>query len=329
MPSGAVPSASLARYRVATRARGGRFGDRTAREAGHSVEFLDYRPYQPGDDPRTVDWRVYARTGRAYTRLYHAERSTRLELIVDDSPSMRLHGKDRWAARLARVLLAAGAHEATAVLRFAGSGASVPVRSQRDVPAAWRALDRYAEAGSTDVAADPPETDRSRPHDDLPQLLAGRVLGLPRHDGAALVVVVSDLLDPGAWRPLHAAAHARRCDLMLLQTLHGSELEPDAGDVELVDVEDGSTLEVGADEARAYREAVRRFVAGVAASTAEAGFRHRLLRVPEAAVPAAAERVRPWRRRSAAPTGEGVRDGDARDGDAFRALVRHGVLVRR
>ena len=327
MPSGAVPSASLARYRVATRARGGRFGDRTAREAGHSVEFLDYRPYQPGDDLRTVDWRVYARTGRAYTRLYHAERSTRLELIVDDSPSMRLHGKDRWAARLARVLLAAGAHEATAVLRFAGSGASVPVQSHRDVPAAWRTLDRYAAAGPPDeVAADATGPNEDGPRRDLPQLLAGRVLGLPRHEGAALVVVVSDLLDPGAWRPLYAAAHARRCDLMLLQTLHGSELEPDPADVELVDVEDGTALEVGSDEATAYREAVRRFVAGVAASAAEAGFRHRLLRVPDGPAPSDARRVRPWRRRPPAPVPE---EGDAGDGDAFRALVRHGVLVRR
>ncbi|MEX2502500.1 MAG: DUF58 domain-containing protein [Trueperaceae bacterium] len=331
MPHGSVPGSLLARYAVATRARGGRFGDRSAREAGHSVEFLDYRPYQPGDDMRAVDWRAYARTGRAYTRLYHAERSTELHIVVDDSASMRLHGKHRWAAALARVLLTVGQHEASATLHLASGGSAPPVRSHRDVPAAWRYLD-----AATDRAAASPAPKAGRDSDDdgapaLPDLLARRVLALPPHGGAALVVVLSDLMDPGGWTPLFAATSARRSDLLLLQILHGSELDPDLDEAELVDVEDGTRLEAGAAEARAYAEAMRQFVARIRAAAAEAGHRHRVLRVPEEPARPGTPPLRRWRRGARRVVGAETPTSSDGDGSsaAFRDLVRSGVLVRR
>jgi uncharacterized protein (DUF58 family) len=41
---------------------------------GRGMDFDQVRPYQPGDDPRTIDWRVLARSGRPYTKLYREER---------------------------------------------------------------------------------------------------------------------------------------------------------------------------------------------------------------------------------------------------------------
>lgn len=56
---------------------------------GQGLEFDDFREYQPGDDPRFIDWKVTARTGSPYVRRFHEEREQVLLLAVDTSASMR------------------------------------------------------------------------------------------------------------------------------------------------------------------------------------------------------------------------------------------------
>ncbi len=55
---------------------------------GFSQEFREYRAYAEGDDPRFVDWNVYARTDRTYIRRFEGETNTRLMLLLDASASM-------------------------------------------------------------------------------------------------------------------------------------------------------------------------------------------------------------------------------------------------
>src|ERR1044071_5560910 len=55
---------------------------------GFSQEFKEYRAYVEGDDPRFVDWNVYARTERTYLRRYEGETNTRLMILLDASASM-------------------------------------------------------------------------------------------------------------------------------------------------------------------------------------------------------------------------------------------------
>src|SRR4029453_10341737 len=55
---------------------------------GFSQEFKEYRAYVEGDDPRFVDWNVYARTERTYIRRYEGETNTRLMVLLDASASM-------------------------------------------------------------------------------------------------------------------------------------------------------------------------------------------------------------------------------------------------
>jgi len=62
---------------------------------GGSGEFADYREYSDGEDLRRLDWKVLARTGRAYTRLYHDETNLRALLVVDRSASMSLGANGR------------------------------------------------------------------------------------------------------------------------------------------------------------------------------------------------------------------------------------------
>ncbi len=80
---------TLRGFRLSTRALSSGTGERVSKFAGGGGEFLDYRAYEPGDEPRFVDWNVYARSGKLFTRQYRSERSTRVYAVLDVSASMR------------------------------------------------------------------------------------------------------------------------------------------------------------------------------------------------------------------------------------------------
>ena len=55
---------------------------------GQSMDFAEYRPYVVGDDPRRIDWKVFARTERYYVKEYEAETNTNFTVLLDCSHSM-------------------------------------------------------------------------------------------------------------------------------------------------------------------------------------------------------------------------------------------------
>ena len=55
---------------------------------GYSVEFASHREYSPGDDPRHVNWKLYARQKRLYVKEYDAETNMNLYILLDVSGSM-------------------------------------------------------------------------------------------------------------------------------------------------------------------------------------------------------------------------------------------------
>jgi uncharacterized protein (DUF58 family) len=55
---------------------------------GHSTDFAEHRPYQPGDDIRRIDWRVYGRTDRFYVKEFEADTNAAVVLALDVSGSM-------------------------------------------------------------------------------------------------------------------------------------------------------------------------------------------------------------------------------------------------
>lgn len=55
---------------------------------GFSVEFSEYREYTPGDDPRYLDWHLFARSDRYYIKKFEDETNLRCHLVVDGSRSM-------------------------------------------------------------------------------------------------------------------------------------------------------------------------------------------------------------------------------------------------
>ena len=63
-------------------------GERKSVFSGRGIVFKDHRIYAPGDDIRSVDWKVYARTDDLYVKRYEEERNLAVHIIVDQSASM-------------------------------------------------------------------------------------------------------------------------------------------------------------------------------------------------------------------------------------------------
>ena len=68
---------------AAVRVKDGRGGGHLSHFRGRGMEFDEARPYQPGDDLRTIHWRVTARTGKPYTKLFREERDRPVLVWLD------------------------------------------------------------------------------------------------------------------------------------------------------------------------------------------------------------------------------------------------------
>ena len=62
---------------------------------GYSAEFSQYRHYRPGDDLKYVDWKLFARTDRVYTKQYRETTNLMAQIAVDASASMSVRGCGR------------------------------------------------------------------------------------------------------------------------------------------------------------------------------------------------------------------------------------------
>jgi uncharacterized protein (DUF58 family) len=99
---------------------------------GFSVEFSDYRNYQPGDDLRHLDWRLYARSDRLCIKRYMQETNVRFYVVCDTSASMKYRGSAAWASKLECAKILSGAltwfllrqNDAAGMVSLAQSGRS-------------------------------------------------------------------------------------------------------------------------------------------------------------------------------------------------------------
>ncbi|GLC25866.1 DUF58 domain-containing protein [Roseisolibacter agri] len=218
------------RWPARRRVAGNLPGAHRARLRGSTGEFSEYRAYRQGDDPRRLDWRLLARSDRAYVRLADDHALLPTLLLVDASASMAFpegtdagtrHAKWRTACALA-VGLAAVAHAAgdPVGLAIAGSDGvrTLPPRSRRGVVHELaRALDAVAPAGSGALAP----------------LLA-------RVPASSRLVLISDYLgdDADALRQAAGAHAARGGDVHALHVVAAEELAPPRDLALAVDPED-------------------------------------------------------------------------------------------
>ena len=251
---------------------------------GFSVEFAEHRPYQPGDDPRYLDWRIAARADRWVIKQFEEDSNLRAALVLDVSPSMAWTGasvatrgtparvtKRAYAEQLAAALalLLLRQHDAVGLVRFDDRVLStVPPRARGGQ---WRRLL---------AALAEPDPPRARPAGDTAPADALERAGqlVPR---AGLVVLLSDLLADAdaaldAVRALRGAGH----DVAVLHVLDPAERELPAtlGDAEFEDPETGYRVSAAAADVRdAYRDAVGAALAAWQAGCARLGARYALV----------------------------------------------------
>lgn len=77
------------RFTTRHRIEGTYSGRHASRQLGGAGEFVDYREYSQGEDLRRLDWKVLARTGKAYVRLFQDETNLLCTLAIDASGSMQ------------------------------------------------------------------------------------------------------------------------------------------------------------------------------------------------------------------------------------------------
>jgi hypothetical protein len=84
---------------------------------GFSVEFTEYRQYVPGDDPRYLDWRLYARSDRYFVKRFEDETNLRCHLLLDTSRSMTFGKLPYTKADYAKTLAATQVYPEDAAVR--------------------------------------------------------------------------------------------------------------------------------------------------------------------------------------------------------------------
>jgi uncharacterized protein (DUF58 family) len=196
---------------------------------GRGIEFAQVREYQPGDDIRTIDWNVTARTGVPHVKEFVEERDLTIIIAVDTSASMRFGSLDRRKIELAAELVT--------ILSFA----ALKNRDRVGLLTFSNAIDAFI----------PPRSGRTHV-----QHLARRVLTAAAGTGGAadfellsrylgnlfvkraVLIILSDFLDPGLEQPLRKLSG--RHDVIAIELTDPREaLFPRRGLVTLVDSESG------------------------------------------------------------------------------------------
>ncbi len=263
--------ALLSRLRFVTRKRkrGGTWGERRSTRRGAGLEFADYRDYTPGDDPRRVDWNLYARLDRPYVRLHEEEEDLAVMVLLDGSASMAWGEGE--AARWPSVQRLASALGAMALLGGdALWGAMLHTAHTFWGPGRGRGLLPSWQTWCTAVA----------PSGAIPLADALREIASHTHR-PGLVLLLTDGYDPDGLQTGLAALAGRGHEVVLLHLLTPDELNPTLrGDLRLIDTETGDKREVTVDGAAldAYQRRLASWQDELRALAGKHGGRYAMLR---------------------------------------------------
>ena len=214
---------------------------------GRGMDFEEVREYQPGDDVRTIDWNVTARTGSPHIKKYREERELRIIILVDVSASDQLGSGTQSKKELAA--------EVASVFAFSACRNSDKV-----------GLLLYSDQVESYV---PPRKGRSHVFRLIREILFFR----PAHRGTrlkaaldylnlverrpAIVFVISDFLDSNFEKALRITNQHH--DVIAISIFDRREVElPDVGSIALEDAETGEILEVNTSDRHLRDEFSRR-----------------------------------------------------------------------
>lgn len=253
------------------RRRTGHWGERRSTHRGEGLEFTDYRDYSPGDDPRSVDWNLYARLDRPYVRLYEEEEELATAVLIDGSGSMDWEGNafSKWSA----VQHLAVAFGGIALLH--GDALQGSLLKSGDAPVVWGSnrgrgyfvqwqkwVKSLAPRGSVTIAG---------------------ALGTfaVRATRPALVLLLTDGYDSDGIASGIAALTAHGHEVVVIHILTPDELTPALrGDLRLIDTETGKRQEITIDAVAlaVYQQKLEQWCRNLRTNCAKHGGRYVLLR---------------------------------------------------
>jgi uncharacterized protein (DUF58 family) len=212
--------------------RGKSKGERRSLNRGVGIEFVDYRPYELGDDLRHVDWNVYARLNLPFIKLFSADEDLSIFIFIDNSKSMSFGtpAKLECAKRIAAALGYIGLANFDRVSIITLSDQMIPIvpltYGKSQFPKVSRAIEAIAAAQETHLGTC------------LTHFCASR-------SQTGVAIVVSDFLDRDGYELGLKQLIARKFDLTVIQLLSDEELHPKlSGELRLEDAETGKKKEI-------------------------------------------------------------------------------------
>lgn len=250
--------------------RGEARGAHASVRRGTSLDFADYRTYQPGDDFRTIDWGIFGRLDRLFVRLYAEEEDLTVHLLLDTSASMSYGAPPKidYARRLAAALgyVGIGSLDRVGVTTFgAGLHGALPARRGRaQLFHLLEYMSGLRPTGGTDIA---------RSLEDYAR----------RSRNPGLAVVLTDLLDDTGTASLEGYRRGLQAllfhdfEVVLVHVLDREEISPaEQGALRMTDMETGQSLSLSVDRPllAAYRAKVTGFFDEVEAFCLKSGIEY-------------------------------------------------------
>jgi len=200
-------------------------GSHVSRFRGRGMDYLESRSYQPGDDIRSMDWRVTARSGRAHIKVYQEERERPIVVMLDLGPGMffatRGAFKSVIAARAAAMIGWAAVHNGDRIGALLFNGGHHELRPLGGSRGALRLIRTLAEM--TDPARAPGgRTDRVNGQHLNDALMRLRRVARP----GSLVFLLSDFYGCDTETRRHLQYLRKHNDVIALQIVDTLEMVP-------------------------------------------------------------------------------------------------------
>ncbi len=251
-------------------------GKHRSLDFGSNAEFVEHKPYVPGDPPANLDWRVFARSRKLMVRKHREEKQMSANLMVDISGSMAYQagGRDAKSLRAARVA-AAMAY----LMQRQGDRFSLSLFSHT--------LVRHIPAGSTrrhlfDCLAALEENLQTNQGTTGAHTALDLCVPLFKRRGS--LIFISDFFtDLDRFFDAIAQFQHRRFDVLLLHVMDPDErLLPDVPLARFVDMETGASIQVAPDEIRtAYRREMEALTERLTSEARRRGLDYHLLKTEE------------------------------------------------
>lgn len=228
-------------------------GETRSRFRGRGMEFEEVRTYQPGDDIRNIDWRVSARTGGTYTKLFCEERERPVHILVDQRSSMFFGCSDRFKSVLAAELATAIAWAALAGSdriggQIIGDREESDIRARRNKHAVLRFIHDINQFNQALPGSEPQQKTLTSMLEECRRIT---------RPGTA-IFMISDFHDFDQQAAKSLSTLGRHTDINLLHVFDPVEEQlPIAGSVAISDGQHRSSIRLNSGLQKAYQERIK------------------------------------------------------------------------